>query len=176
MRFLRVALAGVVGVAIPLLAAAPAHGALGGTCEASGTIQSNGVTYNPKAVNRVTLPLRDDVAWSGSVKGTGPRAVAGKIQAKLPPPLPKVTIGKWSDPDSTTRAKSGIYHYSFPNVLGGYEVPLTGVHTEPGITCAGAVVIEFEGGGFSNPAVIGALVLVVVSGIGIFISMRPKVV
>jgi hypothetical protein len=176
MRLLRAALAGLVGVAIPLMVATPAHGALAGPCEASGTLQTNGVTYNPKTVSRVRLPLSDDVAWQGAVAGTGRRSIAGKVKVKLPPPLPEVTLGKWSKPDSDRHRNNGIYHYSFPNLLGGYEIPLTGVHTEPGITCAGAVIIEFDGGGFSNPAVIGALILVVVSGVGIFIAMRPKVV
>ena len=176
MRGLRFALAILVASAIPLLAATPAHAALvGKDCEASGPLKSTGKIYNPKTVNKVTLPLKDDVAWKGSVKSpAGRRNIAGAVKVKLPWPLPRVTIGSWGKP-SDSHENSGVYHYDFPSVMGGFDIPLYGAHSEPGVVCTGLVTVHFKGGGFGNPALIGTFVLLIISGVGLFIAFRPKV-
>ena len=69
---------------------------------------------------------------------------------------------------------NGVYHYDFPSVMGGYDIPLTGADTEPNVVCGGAVVVHFSGGGLSNPVVIGLLVLTVISGFGLFIGFGTE--
>lgn len=174
MKVLRLATATLVALAVPLLCAAPAQAALSGPCTASGTLKSTGVDYDARIVNNVTIPLKDDVAWKGGVSSpSGKRPISGQVRVKLPWPLPKVTIGSWGK-SSDTHENAGTYHYDFPSVLGGYDIPLSGAHTEPGVICGGKVIVHFKGGGFGNPAVIGAFVLTVISGVMLVISFRPK--
>lgn len=174
MRGLRLAAAALLAVVIPLLGATPAYGSLTGPCTASGTVKSTGVSYDPKTVNKVTIPRKDDVAWKGAVNSAaGRRSIKGNVRVKLPWPLPKVTIDSWGK-QSDTHSNSGTYHYDFPSVLAGFDIPLTGAHAEPGVACAGAVIVRFKGGGFSNPAVIGTFVLTIISGVALIISFRPK--
>ena len=67
-----------------------------------------------------------------------------------------------------------MYSYDFPSALEGFDIPLTGAHTEPGVVCTGAVIVRFEGGAFGNPALIGTFLLMFVSGVGLVVSFRPK--
>ena len=116
-------------------------------------------------------------AWFAGWRFIQPWEAGGALnflpQVKLPWPLPKVEIGSWGKP-SDAHSNSGVYHYDLPSALAGYDIPLVGAHTERGVVCGGAVIIRFKGGGFGNPALIGALVLLVVSGVGLVVSFKPK--
>ncbi|HTL87081.1 MAG TPA: hypothetical protein VL856_17995 [Acidimicrobiia bacterium] len=173
-RFALAALVAGTAFAIPLLTASPAHAALGGPCTASGTFVKQGKTYDAKTTNKATIPLKDDVKWKGAVPGSGKRPIAGNVRVKLPWPLPKVEIGSWGS-NSDRHANAGKYHYDFPKELAGFDIPLTGIHTEKGISCPGAAIVRFSGSGFSNPAVIGTFVLTIISGVALIISFRPRV-
>lgn len=172
MRALRIVIAACIAAAIPLLASTPAHAALSGPCQASGTL--NGVTYDAKTTNKATIPLKGTVHWKGSVPGSGKRPINGEVKLKLP--FIKLTLGSWGK-SSDLHANSGNYKYDVPKELAGFDIPLTGFHKEAGIFCPGAVTIRFKGsGGFSNPAVIGTFVITLISGVGLFISLKPKAV
>jgi hypothetical protein len=177
MRILRNVLAAGIVAALPVLGASPAAADLTGPCAASGTLRSSGVTYDARTTHAATIPLAGDVKWNGSVPGgSGKRKISGRVYVKMPPPLGTVRIGAWSK-ESSRRANDGTYHYDFPSVLAGIDIPVTGSHTEPGVKCSGTVVVRFEGsGGFGNPAVAGTFALTVISGIALIVSFRPKVV
>jgi len=173
MKVLRVLFA-IALVAIPILGAAtPADAALTGPCVATGTLKQTGVEYNSRTVNKVVIPRTGDVLWKGAVPGAGRRPISGHVQLKLPWPIPAYDLGTWGK-SSDTHANSGKYHYDLPSVLAGIDMPVSGSHTEPGIRCAGVVVVRLKGGGISNPAVIGAFAVLVISGIGIWVSLLPK--
>ena len=87
--------------------------------------------------------------------------------------LPKIDIGEWGK-QSASHSNNGVYRYDFPSALAGFDIPLTGAHTEPGVVCAGAVIVRFEGGALGNPALIGTFLLMFVSGVGLVVSFRPK--
>jgi hypothetical protein len=95
------------------------------------------------------------------------------VNVKFPWPIGNVAISSWGK-TSDTHTNSGTYHYSVPSVLAGLKIPLTGSHTEPGVACAGAVLLHFKGGGLSNPLAIGTFILTVISGAGLVLSFRPK--
>jgi hypothetical protein len=156
---------------ILLFAAAPAHAALTGTCSASGTL--DGKTYNPKTVDKATIPRKGDVHWEGSIPGSGKRPISGSVHVKLPWPIPDQTLGSWGKP-SDAYSNSNVYHYDLPSELEGVDIPVYGSHTERGKTCAGFVIVRLDGGGVSNPAVIGAFVVLVISGVGIWVALKPK--
>jgi hypothetical protein len=172
MRALRIAIAACIAAAIPLLASTPANATIKGPCKASGTI--HGVDYNA-SLAKATIPLKGPVDWTGSVKGKGgKRPINGHVKLHLP--FITVTLGSWGK-TSDTYSNSGTFKYDVPKELAGFDIPLTGVHTEPGVVCTGAVIIRFQGsGGFSNPAVIGTFVLTLISGVGLFIAFKPKAV
>ncbi len=154
------------------MCATPAHAALVGPCEAQGTIE--GTVYNPKVIDRATIPRKGTVDWTGSVPGEPhDRNVSGAVQIKLPPPIGKQTIDDWKD-QANKVANSGQYKYTFPSMIAGFDIPVSGFHTEPGITCTGAVIIKIDGGGIKNPAAIAALVLTAISGTLLIVSARPR--
>ena len=175
MRMLRGTLPGFVGAffvaATIFLTAAPAHAALSGPCSATGTL--NGTTYNSKTVNKVVIPRKGDVHWQGSIPGSGKRPIAGHVQLKLPWPLPAQDLGSWGK-SSDAHANSGVYHYDLPSELEGIDMPLSGWHTEPDKTCSGLVIVRLDGGGISNPGVLGAFAVLVISGVGIWVALKPK--
>jgi hypothetical protein len=170
MKALRIAVAACIAAAIPLLASTPAHATISGPCAASGTI--NGKTYSA-TISKVTLPDKGTVHWKGSVQSGGKkRPINGNVKLKLP--FIKLTLGSWGK-SSDSSSNSGNYKYDLPKELAGFDIPLTGVHTEPRIKCSGVVIIRLSGsGGFSNPAVIGTFVITLISGVGLFISLKPK--
>jgi hypothetical protein len=156
---------------ILLFAAAPAHAALSGPCSATGTL--NGKTYDSKTVNKAVIPRKGDVHWKGSIPGSGKRAIAGHVQLKLPWPIPAQNLGSWGK-QSDTYSNSGVYHYDLPSELEGIDMPLSGSHSEPGKTCSGLVIVRLDGGGVSNPGVLGAFAVLVISSVGIWIALKPK--
>jgi hypothetical protein len=175
MKVLRIC-AAIAFVAIPVLGtASPAPAALTGTCTATGRINGRGPTYNSKTVNKVVIPRKGDVHWTGTVPGAGRRAISGHVHLDLPWPIPDYDLGTWGK-SSDTHANANVYHYDLPSVLAGIEMPVSGSHKETGVRCAGVVVVRIEGGGIKNPAVIGAFAVLIISGIGIWVSLRPKAV
>ncbi len=171
MRALRLGAVALFGLAIPLLAASPAQAKLTGPCKASGTL--DGKTYDPAVINSATIPRQGDVHWQGSIPGAGKRPISGSVHVKLPWPIPDLTIGSWGK-QSDTYSNSGVYHYNLPSVLAGIDFPVYGAHAEPGKVCAGFVIVRLEGGGVKNPVVIGAFVIVLISGFGLWVSLKPK--
>jgi hypothetical protein len=173
MKIPRVAVALAIA-AIPLVLAgtAPAGASLNGPCEATGTIK--GVVYNPKTQDEVTIPRKDVVAWQGSVPGSGERNISGQVVVKMPPPFGEIPVGEWDGP-SSLHSNKGNYTYDFPRVLVGLKVPVSGKHSEPGVSCSGVVVVELEGPGpASNPAFIGSLVLTLFSVVNVGLAMKAK--
>jgi hypothetical protein len=151
-----------------LLGAAPAGASLTGACQASGTLISAGTptrTYNPKVVNAATVPRTGNVEWRVSTGVSGDRAATGKVGIKFPPPVGIVTLGEWGKNGKQVGrpGNSGVYHYDLPSLLAGIKVPVTGDHHEPGINCAGTVVVQIKG---RSPLVWVSLVLTVVRARG----------
>jgi hypothetical protein len=171
MKVLRFVLAAVIVAAIPILAAAPAHAALTGPCTASGTL--DGKTYDPHVTNSATIPRKGDVHWKGSIPGAGKRPIRGSVHVKLPWPIPDYTLGSWGK-QSDTYANSGVYHYDLPTVLAGIDFPVYGSHSEPGKSCSGYVIVRLDGGGLKNPVVLGTFAVLVISGVGLWVSFKPK--
>jgi hypothetical protein len=170
MKALRIAVAACIAAAIPLLASTPAQATVSGPCTASATI--HGVNYNA-TITKATIPRKGPADWKGSVSGKGgKRAISGNVKLHLP--FITLTLGSWGK-TSDTYSNSGSFKYNVPKELAGFDIPLTGVHKEPGVVCTGAVIIRFQGsGGLSNPAVIASLVITVISGVGLFIALKPK--
>jgi len=171
MRPLRLGAAVLLALAIPLLAAPPAEAKLTGPCQASGTVA--GKSYDPAVTNNATIPRKGAVHWEGSIPGAGKRPISGSVHVKLPWPIPDYTIGSWGK-QSDTYSNSGIYHYDLPPELEGIDFPVYGAHAEPGKVCAGFVIVRLEGGGLKNPAVIGSFAVLVISGVGLWVSFKPK--
>lgn len=175
-----VCLAGAVGAAVvvaTLLVSASAAGAsLTGACRASGTLVSSGTptrTYDPKTVSAVTVPREGDVHWQGSTGVSGDRAATGDVRIALPPPIGKATIGAWGKNGKKVGrpGDTGVYHYSLPSLLAGIKIPVTGEHHEPGINCAGTVVVQIKG---RSPLVWVSLVLTLVTVLNLALVMRAK--
>jgi len=172
MALLRGMLAALFVAAIVGLSALPAQAALTGTCSATGTL--NGTTYDSKSVNKVVIPRKGDVHWKGSIPGAGTRAIAGHVRLKLPWPLPAQDLGSWGK-SSDTYANNGVYHYDLPSELAGIDMALSGSHSEKGkVACSGLVVVRIKGGGISNPGVLGAIAILLISGVGIWVALKPK--
>ncbi|MFM7224361.1 MAG: hypothetical protein ACKO1Y_02840 [Actinomycetota bacterium] len=174
---LRTLMAVIVGSAVPLvLAASPAAATVDGPCAATAGSWENAISYDVAKLERVTLPREDELVWQASVlsPAAGRRPVSGSVRADLPAPLPDVTIWSWQS-RSTLKSNSGTYDYAFSPVLGGFDIPVTGVHRERGAVCTGTVVVRFEGGGFHNPVVFVAVLLAALSGFGLFAALRPRV-
>ena len=180
-RIFRLVVAAVCGggalVGLLLVSATPAGASLNGACNAQGTVVSKNKpsrTYDPKAVDKVTVPRKGDVKWKGSVGKTGQRAATGEVRIKFPPPVGKVTIGEWGkDGKKIGRsANSGTYHYNLPSLIAGIKIPVSGEHHEPGIDCSGAVLVTI--GGSRSPLAWAALALTVVTVMNMALVMRAK--
>ena len=83
-------------------------------------------TYNATQ-DSVEIPRKGDVAWKGSIPGSGRRQIDGKIYLKLPQPFGEIEIGngRWSGP-STRYKNQGVYVYDFPAALIGPKYVLFG--------------------------------------------------
>jgi hypothetical protein len=179
-RIATVCAAGVLGTALVvatlLLVAAPAGASLTGACQASGTLVSKGTptrTYDPKVVDQATIPRTGAVHWRVSTGVAGDRAATGKVGIKFPPPVGTVALGEWGKNGKKVGrpGNSGVYHYSLPALLEGIKVPVTGEHHEPGINCAGAVVVQLKG---HSPLEWVSLALTVVTVLNLALVMRAK--
>lgn len=166
----------VVGAALPvLLVASPAGASLEGPCTATAGSWENAVSYDAAEVDHVTLPRRDELVWQAAILSPAQqRKVSGHVHADLPAPLPDITIWSW-DSRSRLKANAGTYDYAFSPVLGGVDIPVSGVHREAGAVCTGAVIVRFEGGGIHNPLVIVSILLAVLAGFGLYAALRPRV-
>jgi hypothetical protein len=111
------------------------------------------------------------VLWQGNVPGRGERIVEGKVYAKIGPR--QVNIGTWDGPGENHR-NDGDYDYDFPSVLAGLKVPVSGHHTEPGINCAGRMVVQLEGSTWSNPILLGSIALTIVCVVNVGLAVRAK--
>ena len=174
--FLAGALGGAVVVATVLVTAAPAGASLTGRCAASGTLRSRGIptrTYNPKVVDAATIPRKGDVAWQGSTGVSGDRAATGEVSIKFPPPIGNVHLGEWGKNGKKIGrpGNSGVYHYDLPSLIAGIKVPVSGEHHEPGIDCAGTVVVQIKG---RSPLAWVSLALTVVTVLNLALVMRAK--
>jgi hypothetical protein len=132
-----------------VLTATPAGASLTGACKAQGTLVIKGKTrvYNPKLIDKATVPRTGDVHWKASTGVAGDRAATGEVRVKFPPPIGKVVVGEWGKNGKKVGrpGNSGTYHYSLPMLIAGIKVPVSGEHHEPGINCFGAVVVSVQG-------------------------------
>ena len=142
-------LATIVG-GLLLLAAAPAGASLTGKCTASGTLVTGKpskvyATYDPKVVDKATIPRKGNVEWIGGTGVTDRRDANGEVRIKMP--IGEITIGEWGkDGEKVSKqSNSGTYKYDLPSVFAGIKVPVTGEHHEPGIDCKGAVLLTVKG-------------------------------
>jgi hypothetical protein len=167
-----------VGVVVAALVAtaAPAGASLTGACTAEGTVVSPGKptrTYDPKVVDKVKVPREGDVRWKAATGVRGDRTANGEVRVKFPPPIGNVTVGEWGKNGRKVgrASNSGTYHYDLPKLIAGIKVPVSGEHHEPGINCAGAVVISVEG---HSPLAWVSLALTLVTLMNMALIMRAK--
>lgn len=157
-----------------LMAAGPAAADVvdpDGACVGSGSWAEGGLSetstdHVPDDV--IKIPRKDVVSWSGAIGDAQlgdevpRRAIAGKVQIQLPPPIGWVTIDDWGG-SSVRAANEGEHDYDLPSVLSGVKMKLRGEHSDAGsLTCAGSVFVEIDGG--SNPLMIAGIVGMVLSG------------
>jgi hypothetical protein len=175
-RAWRILLLGGVAVASLVIGASAGHAALTGPCEASGTLVKDGPTYNAKSLPGVVeIPRKDSVRWTGSVTPTVkemPRPVKGEVVVHFPPPIGDVTVGSWGDQSSKVE-NADTYVYDVPSVIAGVEIPISGSHTEQGVTCKGSAVVKVRG---TSPVAWASLAFTVVSlvGVGLSITAKPR--
>jgi hypothetical protein len=153
-----------------------------GACQASGTWQDEGVTRASADFSSddvVVIPQEDSVGWEGGVGGaapgeTGPeRDISGEVEVDVAG-VTAITIDDWDGP-SELYGNSGDYEYEVPDVLVNVKMKLQGEQREEGSTvCSGSVYIKVEGGTFSNPLAIAFLVLMVLTGAGLFYAGSVK--
>jgi len=166
----------VVAVVTAVVTAGPAGASLTGACKAQGTVVSPGKptrTYDPKVVDKVTVPRKGDVHWQASTGVKGDRTSNGEVRVKFPPPVGKVVVGEWGKNGKKVGrpGNSGTYHYSLPSLIAGIKVPVSGEHHEPGIDCSGAVVVSVEG---HSPLAWVSLALTVFTVVNMALVMRAK--
>ncbi len=174
-RLLRVLLvAGLAGGSFAI-GASPAGASLSGPCKASGTFKAGGFTVDPKKTNKVEIPAKDDIAWTGSVPAGDQeeRPISGAVEVAFPPPIGKITVGSWSS-DSSTYENADTYSYDVPSVVAGFDIPVTGKHKDAGFTCSGRVVVRVKGGGFGNPLALASLAFTVISLVGVSLAIKVK--
>jgi hypothetical protein len=162
----RVAMAGVgltmaLGTFMVMAPPANAYITPTGSCTGEGTFTkgAKGVSPGPYAAEKmgksdvVIVPLSDDVKWSGSVAaGSVPRAISGFVAVKLPWPFSSFTVDSWHNPSSTTVDNHGTKHYKLPSILPRDTIfQVYGAHVEPGVNCAGFVLLKIEGSAFDTP-------------------------
>ena len=173
MRLIRILVAGLIVVGVPILSASSASATISGTCTASGRI--NGKTYNARQ-SSVVIPRKGDVHWKGAIKGGGgKRNIEGKVYIKLPPPIGKIELGgSWNGPSSRYR-NSGVYHYDLPSVLVGPKFTVFGHHSERGTeVCNGSIDVRIAGSKLKNPVLIASLVFTVLALVNMALVVRAK--
>jgi hypothetical protein len=178
MRLIRILMVAAIAVAVPVITATAAPAELSGPCTAHGLITVNGVpqlpVITPRTMDFAKIPQKGVVHWSGTA-GRGNRIISGHVDISLPPPIGDVTVGSWGG-KSGKHANSGTYKYDFPNALLGLKVPVSGEHTEPGITCTGSMTVQLSGSPLKNPVLIASLILTLfaVINFGLVLRARPR--
>ena len=164
-------------VAISLVSmASPAGAVLTGGCSGQGTF-AKGTAASGKgpfaaesipSSQVITVPLKDDVTWSGSVPvAAGQRNISGFVAVKLPWPFGSVDIDTWGGPSSKV-ANNGQKHYKLPSLLPRDTVfQVYGAHHDAGVDCAGFVLLKIEGSAFDTP--LTAIFLAVTVGFGLLL-------
>jgi hypothetical protein len=174
MRLLRILVAGLIVVGVPVLTASSADATISGPCTATGTIA--GKTYSAQQA-KVVIPRKGTVKWKGGIStGSGKRNIEGKVKLKLPPPFGSYVVanGSWDGP-SSRYSNQGSYDYDLPSVLVGPKFTLFGHHAERGATvCTGSVDIQLSGSKLKNPILLASLVLTVISVLNMALVIRAK--
>jgi hypothetical protein len=174
----RILITAGLGVGSLLLLASPASAKVNGPCTGSGTFESQGKTYDAATTDDLTLPAKDTVSYKGAIEttSTGARSHHGKIELKLPSPLPSLTITSWKSASTTKTTAEGVHDYDLPSIVPrGVKLDLTGEHIDTAGTCTGTVRITIDGGPFDAPAPTSvALAGTVVTAAGLAFAARPK--
>lgn len=140
-------------VAAVLLTPGVASASLSGPCDAQGVFD-DGTVVNPKTDNSAEVPSEGTVNWKGSIQVAAAEDMpySGAIVLQLPVPLADVDLESW-DGETDETSESGSYSYELPDLVpGGFEVGVTGSHTQAGVTCSGSVVLSVAG---SSGAAVG---------------------
>ena len=98
------------------------------------------------------------------------RPIGGEVRVALP--FTQITVGTWEDADATGVADSGTYDYDVPSVLAGFDITVSGEHSENGaLVCSGSVTLRLEGG---NPLALPAVGFTVIGLLGVSLSIRTR--
>jgi hypothetical protein len=174
MRPIRVLVAGLIIVGVPILTASAAHATVKGPCSASATI--DGTSYDARRAT-VVIPHKGTVNWRGAIGSTrGRRDIEGKVKLKLPPPCGGIVIagGDWDGLSSSTR-NQGRYEYDLPKWFAGGRFTVSGHHAEGGaVVCDGSIDIEIAGSKLKNPILLGSIVLTVLAVVNMGFVIRAK--
>lgn len=162
----------LAGALVLLGPVAPASAELTGPCEAQGQWSDPSVNGGQPVDARtigdrvVTIPLKDSVAWFGSVTPVqNPRAHSGSVSVDLPWPLDAFTVESWSGSGSEVQ-KNGVEEYELPSLTPrGITFKVQGTHTEDGgLVCTGYVNLQVAGSKLSNPIIYAAIAATVAAG------------
>lgn len=160
----------VIGALVSM--ASPAGAVLTGGCTGDGTF-AKGTTASGKgpfaaesmpASKVITVPLSDNVTWSGAVNNGVPesqRKISGFVAVKLPWPFKSFDIDTWGSKPSSKIANNGTKHYKLPSLLPRNTVfEVYGAHHDiNNVDCAGFVLLKIEGSAFATPLTAIALAL-----------------
>jgi hypothetical protein len=173
MRLIRILVAAAIVIAFPILSATAAHASLDGPCTGTGTI--NGIKYDPKIEDSITIPRKGDVHWEGTVTdGSGKRAINGEVYVELPWPISKVKFnGTWGK-SSDSYENANVYHYDLPSVLVGPKFTVSGDHHERAINCFGTIDVYLKGSKLKNPILLASLVFTVIAIVNMSIVIRAR--
>ena len=154
------------------LSAAPAAATINGPCEGSGVFDP-GPTVDARTAEKIEIPLSATVSYAGGLPGIEAgteRPIGGEVRVALP--FTQITVGTWEDADATGVADSGTYDYDVPSVLAGFDITVSGEHSENGaLVCSGSVTLRLEGG---NPLALPAVGFTVIGLLGVSLSIRTR--
>ena len=175
----RAAAGAAVAAGVLVVSSAPAGAVFtqnGIQCAGEATITDpDGNTYPGRATDVAVEVPREGVAdWSGSI-GTVTHDHFGEINLAVGP-VP-VQLGKWGPSENDDDESSAQGTKEIPDLLqfvlpGEYVV--SGFHQGDEGRCAGSVVVAVDVSPFSTPTGIGAMVLTVLSGLGLWGSAMAK--
>lgn len=146
-------------------------------CNGRAILFSDGRLYDAKQVNYVEVEGEDAVAWQGWLDGAAPgqtaeppRQVSGTVTLKVAGI--DVDLGSW-DSETTKLGDSGVRTWNLPSgdLAAGVELPVSGTHTEEGISCSGSGTLVIAG---TSPLAWVAGGLALFSFVGVVISIIPK--
>ena len=132
MRLIRILVAGLIVVGVPILTATAAHATIKGPCSASGTI--NGKTYNAKQASVVILAA---ATCTGRAPSARPAAASATSKARCTSSSHRRSERSSSETAAGTGRRAVLpehrtYHYDLPSVLVGPKFTLFGHHAERG--------------------------------------------